>query len=396
VQSSSLAKEAIHRRCLELAESRHLQDAAIGEALLQAYHARIDRHYGFGTFAEYGDRLFGFSPRMTRERLRVAEALEELPRTAAALRSGALHWSAVREITRVATAETEAEWIAAATGKTVREIERLVAERREGQRPSDPGDPSARPRVRCLVLPPDVDALMDEAMGRVRAALGGAADEAEVIAEVMRRSLGVAEDDGRAPYQVLVTVCPDCGAARQQGCGGSVVISDEARDHALCDAQLVDGETGAASQEIPPATRRLVLRRDDHTCRVPGCRNALWVDLHHVVRRSDGGTHEASNLVTLCSVHHRAAHEGRLWISGTAGALTVCHPDGTPYGQFPSPGAVAVLTQAFATLSEIGWPEHAIRDVLAGVRPHVGRGTNVQALVSWCEEVLSGERAAPA
>jgi hypothetical protein len=382
-----------HQICLELAAEERPRDHRIGRALLRAQGDEVHCHLGYGAFTEYGDRVFGYSPRMTRERLRVARALERLPRASEALRGGALHWSAVREITRVATPETEAEWIAAATGKTVREIEVMVAERREGQRPSDPGDPSARPvDIRARVRA-DVGASFEQALDVLRAQLGGDADDNAIFAEAARRMLGEPSgaDAGRAAHQVLVTVCPDCGVARQEARGASVVISEAARARALCDAQLVDGETGAASQEVPPATRRLVLRRDHHACRVPGCKNRRWVDVHHIIRRSDGGSHAPDGLVTLCRAHHDAAHHGRLWISGTASDLSVRHPDGTPYGGTPRIDATLVLGEAYATLTQIGWPEHAVREVLAGVTTHVGRGTNVQALVYWCEEVLGGD-----
>src|SRR5207245_7943909 len=74
--------------------------------------------------------------------------------------------------------------------------------------------------------------------------------------------------------------------------------------------------TKRASQTIPPATRRLVMRRHRGCCAVPGCRNALLLDVHHVELRSEGGDHDPENLVPLCSAHHRAVHDGRLLISG--------------------------------------------------------------------------------
>jgi hypothetical protein len=66
-------------------------------------------HPGYGSFHEYIERLFGYGARSTQEKLRVAEALEQLPRIADALASGALNWSAARELTRVAVAATEQE-----------------------------------------------------------------------------------------------------------------------------------------------------------------------------------------------------------------------------------------------------------------------------------------------
>lgn len=37
-----------------------------------------------------------------------------------------------------------------------------------------------------------------------------------------------------------------------------------------------------ATQTIPPALRRAVLVRDQHRCQVPGCKNAAYLDLHHL------------------------------------------------------------------------------------------------------------------
>jgi hypothetical protein len=65
-----------------------------------------------------------------------------------------------------------------------------------------------------------------------------------------------------------------------------------------------------AKQTVPPATRRAVLRRDHRRCTVPGCRNTLFLDVHHLELRSEGGRNEADNLITLCGAHHRAAHRG--------------------------------------------------------------------------------------
>jgi hypothetical protein len=68
----------------------------------------------------------------------VAEALEELPVTQEALEQGELCWSAVRELTRVATPETEAEWLAVTRRRNAHEVEQMVRGHGRGDRPSDP------------------------------------------------------------------------------------------------------------------------------------------------------------------------------------------------------------------------------------------------------------------
>jgi hypothetical protein len=89
---------------------------------LLALRSMAHMHLGFGSFNEYIERMFGYAPRSTQEKLRVAEALERLPVIAHALESGSLNWSAVREVTRVAVAETEGQWLEVASGKTVRQL----------------------------------------------------------------------------------------------------------------------------------------------------------------------------------------------------------------------------------------------------------------------------------
>src|SRR5688572_7282354 len=90
----ALVKLAKKRAGLAFEEGRLLLSALRGEA-----HARL----GYGAFAEYVERLFGYRPRQTQEKLRVAEALEALPNTTHELQAGKVCFSAVRELTRVAT-----------------------------------------------------------------------------------------------------------------------------------------------------------------------------------------------------------------------------------------------------------------------------------------------------
>ncbi len=106
-----------HNELSRLAKQRAGADAEDGHWLLRALRSSAHVFQGFGSFAEYVERLFGYSARSTQEKLRVAEALEELPTIADALRNGELNWSAVRELTRVAVPETEREWLTVAAAR---------------------------------------------------------------------------------------------------------------------------------------------------------------------------------------------------------------------------------------------------------------------------------------
>src|SRR5215216_3953508 len=133
----------LHERLVQIARSRSALDARETELLLDAEELQIWRVHGQPTLAAYLELTLGYGPHAANERLRVARELRELPLIHEALADGRLHFSAVRELTRVANGETEGEWIAAAAGKNLRQIERLVAGHHKGDLPTDPADPEA-------------------------------------------------------------------------------------------------------------------------------------------------------------------------------------------------------------------------------------------------------------
>ncbi len=91
---------------------------------------------------------------------------------------------------------------------------------------------------------------------------------------------------------------------------------------ANCDAQRI-GADQRAKQDIPPTARRFVFDRDGGTCVVPGCRATRYLDVHHIAARADGGSHNAENLVLMCSLHHRELYAGAFTIAGSASQLEV-------------------------------------------------------------------------
>jgi hypothetical protein len=59
---------------------------------------------------------------------------------------------------------------------------------------------------------------------------------------------------------------------------------------------------------------------------ITGCRSARGLELHHLVHRADGGSHDASNILLACSSCHQSHHAGTLKISGTADHVEVHRP----------------------------------------------------------------------
>lgn len=62
---------------------------------------------------------------------------------------------------------------------------------------------------------------------------------------------------------------------------------------------------------IPPAKRDEILSRDNHMCQNCGSdsrQDETYLEVHHVVPSSLGGTNRGTNLLTLCRECHKAAH----------------------------------------------------------------------------------------
>jgi hypothetical protein len=396
----------IHRRLKRIVKARGALDAQEAAALREAQQQRVWRHYGYASLIEYMEIEMGYSPRVAIERLRVAKAIEELPVIADALTQGDLSFSAAKEITRVATPETEQAWVEAVSEKNVRQVEELVSGHAKGDTPEDPPDPKLRTRVLRYEVLEETAALERQVRQVLEKRCGNRLDPNAFISALFRAAL---EGDGAggettarhaglesaqvpasaqavvgARYQIAVTTCRECKRGWQDGSGTTVEMSPAALDTALCDAQHIgslDGEdVDRAKQNIPPAVRRKVHRRDHGKCRVPDCRTARNLDVHHIVPREKGGGHDIENLITLCESHHLAHHAGALIIEGRASSPTIVRR---------AHNAFTIAKHAIdagRALKEMGFDKHEVKIAIEKTRAHVG--TTEQSLEQWIKIAL--------
>jgi hypothetical protein len=274
-------------------------------------------HTGVESYAEVELDL---SVRQTRDLVAIGKHMRELPALAAAFCDGRLSATKAREVARVATPYTDAAWTERACVSTSRVLERQVAAARRGDAPPD--NPNALPGSPRVTLRFDVSAADAEVIRatlahlRLQGGFGADCDDGVLLADLARNALVELEQvpPTAERFRVSIHHCPSC---KDTHVGDPQAPS--APEHtdlacAECDAEMLDltAPKPRLTHAIPPATRRKVFEQHGHRCAVPHCRNRLWLDLHHVQPRSQGGDHRAGNLICLCSAHHRLIHEGAL------------------------------------------------------------------------------------
>ena len=383
----------------EIAElSAHL-DAATARllTLIREFDTGGGWNTGFRSCAEWLSWRVGLDLGAARERVRVAHALDALPRLGEALARGELSYAKVRALTRVATPETEARLLKVGRTATAAHVERIIrawprvdrrAEARETARQhadrslhvihDDDGTVVIRGRLTA-----EAGALLERALEAARESLYQRARRAEVgtppasATVVPTRSQQQAdalvlvaetalhqELDPGAPserYQVVVHVdaaaLEDPAQEGQTALEGGIRVSAETSRRLACDASRVvmrhdpEGrvvEVGARTRTIPPALRRALYHRDQ-TCRFPGCGGRIR-EGHHVQHWARGGPTTLTNLISLCRRHHRAVHEEGYEIARNPDdTFQFRRPDGRELPDVPPPDEVP------------GDPTHALR-----------------------------------
>jgi hypothetical protein len=319
-----------------------------------------------------------------REKVRVAQALSDLPRISAAFGAGRISYSKVRAMTRVATPKNEEFLLGIARHGTAAHVETVVRNYRRCKRLETLKLENQRHAQRELRWYLDGDGMWvfkgkftAEQGALIKSALESAMDSlfeeqqhepedvsvetpvgvdpieakphpvatrrADALERLADAYLGgkSGERSGGDRCLVHIHTTPDVlteyGEGAESECEENGHVSAETSRRMACDASLVhwqedtNGEPlniGRKSRSIPPAIRRALQRRDGG-CRFPGCSCRRFVDAHHIRHWADGGETSMDNLVLLCRRHHRLVHEGGFGL-GTlaAGGIQFPYPDG--------------------------------------------------------------------
>ncbi len=294
---------------------------------------------GFHSVVQYAETRYHIQPSTTREYLAVGRALDELPGIDEAFCTERLLWSQVRQLVRVATPQTESEWVTWAQGRTARQIAAEVRRRSKGERPTDP----ARRRIHTTTFKVEakLNAVQLQIWNNARAKLQAETDrpvsDTELMLEMARQLLATRPDGsvpGRTPvndshFRVVVhhnrengrttvetedgSVELDCQTSqsvlREAGCGELADTLDDEDDNS---GAPVGDE--ARDEPTPPEMRARILARDGFRCRC--CESKKNLTVHHKKWRRYGGRTHPENLLTQCEDCHSLIHDRLLVVRG--------------------------------------------------------------------------------
>lgn len=304
--------------------------------------------YGTPTLTDLLTSRYGVSLTTARDWQRIGALFDELPHIRSVFARGRLSWEQLREVTKLATQETDNDWAAWAQEMTPAE---LRAERRPPtKRAVDQAHrerslrwwfDETRPQFHLTMTCPDAEgAVIATALGR----LANQADPnpefgvyepydarcADALWQMASQAIDADSDSDRATVVVTASLeqllNDDILQSNSRGArivDGPALGSDTLR-RLLCDSRLqlvpTDGDgqvvgVGRTMRTPPPGLRRVVLDRDNG-CRFPRCQRDRWVHVHHLVHWAHGGPTDLDNLMTLCAPHHRLIHEGGWSVSG--------------------------------------------------------------------------------
>ncbi|MHC9543747.1 MAG: HNH endonuclease [Vulcanimicrobiota bacterium] len=122
-----LSGPEVHRRALEARKLFGKVQKALAFWINEINARKIYREFGCSNIYHYATSHLALGEHTIAEMVRTGKALEHLPLLSKAYEEGEISSTHVREITRVATPETENFWYEVAKKSTTRQIEKLVA-----------------------------------------------------------------------------------------------------------------------------------------------------------------------------------------------------------------------------------------------------------------------------
>ena len=307
--------EALHQKIAHLARKHRLIEAELLDHLQEAEKMRLHLYRGHSSLFRYVVDELGFSDAVASNLITVARKALEVPEIKEEVRKGNLGISKLRKLCPVIDIENQKEWIQAAKTSSSREIEMKVASIKETHTPVANLRPVAKNTLRLSL---DISDEAEQKLLRLKDLLSTKKGRDCTLQEVLDFALET----------TIEKVDPIRKAKRAKKRGEKKTKQEKELNSKVSKSPPMNkenqesihvgkarpGTRSGSRKALPKSTVDAINRRDEAQCTYVAsnskrCTQTRWLDFHHVLEHSKGGSDDLQNLVTLCHAHHRLLHE---------------------------------------------------------------------------------------
>jgi hypothetical protein len=300
---------------------------ALIESLAELDARRLYLGQGCSSLYTYCTRVLHLSEHAAYGRIQAARAVRRYPVILELLTAGSVNLTTLCLVARRLTAENHRRVLTEASGKSKREVEKLVA----ALRPQPPVPsvirklPSPQPRTPALVdaALPATEQSVPETASQPVVLPPPAAPRPAIVAPLAPERYKVQFTVSRETYEKLRRAqdllrhsVPNGDPAVVFERALMLLVADlERKKLAATERPRASRAASAGSRHIPAAVRREVWARDGGRCAFEGnagrCTETGFLEFHHVVPFADGGETTVANLQLRCRAHN--AYEAEQW-----------------------------------------------------------------------------------
>jgi len=285
-------EQATHEWALSVIKKYRALEIELIEVLQKVDALKLFKKLDKRSLFAYAVESLGLTESVAYSFISVARKSKECPELSSAIRDRTLSVSKASRIVSTITASNASDLIHFASTHTSKETEQEVARLNPKA--------SRRDRIRPI----------DEGSFELRAKIP------KEVRELLQRVQSLEVQKGNNPSMAdLLKVSLECYLEKNDPVRKAKRVMKKKK---LC---LIRVQKTRPSRRLTAGQNHVVSARDEGKCTHIGldgkrCNSDRWIEIHHIVPVSQGGSNDPSNLTTLCSFHHDLVHQLSLPLEG--------------------------------------------------------------------------------
>jgi hypothetical protein len=308
-------QQKIHEEAVHWVRARKEGDFGFIDNLIENEKGRLYKFFGKTGLFQYLVEVLGLSEPIAGQFKTVVRKAIEVPELSRAIRANKLSICKASRIVSALDDSNAEELVKFASKNTWRAIEAEMARRR----PSSAGREKIKPVNEQLVevklyVTPEEAADLEKAQNLMSSKQRGAASLSKTTAQAWRE------------FVLRHDPVKKAERAQERKNRKTAKASDSAVVHETQENPVRTGfspsrKTGSKRVKLTAEENHAVNIRDQGRCTFVDehgnrCTKERWLEKHHKIKVSEGGTNEPSNLTTLCWSHHDLVHQLNLPLDG--------------------------------------------------------------------------------